>query len=339
MTVTHEGKDFERSPELGVDDPEKDSVELELFGKKWRMANDAWRHHVHLKCSNRCDGKCAFCSEKDTWKDPENASAFFESVKTLLDQMKAQKALETVSITGGEPTGWKPIQTLVDVVQNEYSPRLFSMNSNGAHMLTALKPKSFQGWLDLSKHAVDDTRVMCRPVNVTPTHIRNFKKLHPLARVRVQCVLGASPWGLKDMDEVFDFVNYFRRSVDNFSFRSLIIEKEDGAPTKLLTELREFLFANAEPVEQRIQDYYVYEIYRLEGAEIMVAWSYMNLLRKYYSEHPESNFLQEIIVHPDGVVSGSWDRKTQVIYDPTETRKQRLKEQRLQKEHKKKEEK
>jgi hypothetical protein len=42
---------------------------------------------------------------------------------------------------------------------------------------------------------------------------------------------------------------------------------------------------------------------------------------KEYNESHDSNFLEEIIVHPDGMVTGSWNKKSLIIHNPIDKSK------------------
>ena len=311
VTLTN---NFMVDPRLDMDvDLEGKTDEFTLFGKKYKMYSDDWKHHVHLKCTNRCDADCAFCIERESRNDAEDARAFLVSAEEVIDQLKRQNMFRTLSVTGGEPTLFPKIQEVVDMAAKS-GTTLFSMNSNGAKMLD-LRPGSFDGWLNLSKHDVVDTDVFRRSMLIRPVHIRRFKSLQPKARVRVQCVLGVSPH-MRTVDDILDFIGYFRRSADDFSFRSLIVENERNNIPPLFTAFRKMLFDDHCCVEQTIQDYYVYETFERDGVRITLSWSNMYLLRKFNETHGDMNFLEEIIVHPDGMVTGSWDKKTLVIHEP-----------------------
>jgi hypothetical protein len=131
-------------------------------------------------------------------------------------------------------------------------------------------------------------------------------------KVRFQCVLGIGN-GLKTINDIQKFMDHYSETVDDFSFRSLIIEDAEGEVPCLFKELRKWLFDNNWCKEQTVQDYYVYEVFDPPGMKpITISWSNMGLLRKYNETH-NGNFLEEIIVHPDGMVTGSWNRKTLVI--------------------------
>lgn len=68
----------------------------------------------------------------------------------------------------------------------------------------------------------------------------------------------------------------------------------------------------AELIEQVLKDYYVYETWRLNGTLITLSHSNMGLLRRMEENEPD-NLLREIVVHPDGHISGSWYRNRKVI--------------------------
>lgn len=307
-------KDFMVDPKLDMDvDLEGKTDKFTLFGKEYQMYSDDWKHHVHLKCTNRCDADCAFCIERASRGDDEDAEAFLVSARDVVDQLKRQNMFRTLSVTGGEPTLFPMIQEVVDMAAKS-GTTLFSMNSNGARMLN-LRPGSFDGWLNLSKHDVVDTDVFRRTVLIGPPHIRMFKAMQPKARVRVQCVVGASP-RMVTTDDILDFIGYFRRSADDFSFRSLIVENEWDNIPPLFTAFRKMLFDDHCCVEQTVQDYYVYETFERDGVRITLSWSNMYLLRRFNETHGDMNFLEEIIVHPDGKVTGSWNKKTLVIHEP-----------------------
>ena len=310
-------KDFLRDPALEMElDLDGKTDEIELFGKKYRMYSDEWKHHVHLKCTNKCDADCAFCIERDSRRDWEDGALHVRSAELTIAQLKSQGMFRTLSVTGGEPTIFGGIRSLVELA-NKYRPTLFSVNSNGYGMLTAFADDTFDGWFNLSKHSVVDDGVFRRSLNVTTGIVREFKSRQPRARVRAQCVLGVSP-RVRTISDIWDFIGFFRQSVDNFSFRNLIIQDAQGSVHPLFRELRNTLLDDRCCIEQAIQDYYVYETYERDGVNITLSWSNMELLRQYNESHQDSNFLEEIIVHPDGMVTGSWNKKSLVIFDAKE---------------------
>jgi len=303
-------KDFIRDPVLEMKITEK-TDDILLFGKHYRMYSDEWKHHVHLKCTNKCDANCRFCIEHGSKNDFEDSDRFLKNSRELIRQLKEQEYFRTLSVTGGEPTIFPKIQEIVDLA-NEFRPTLFSINSNGRLMNSAIRENSFNGWFDLSKHSIDDRRIFLRDVVVGKDDILEFKRRQPNGKVRIQCVLGLSD-GLKTIDDIFEFIDHYRGVADNFSFRSLIIETRHGEVPSLFKEFRDMLFDGKCMVEQSIQDYYVYEVFERDGVNITVSWSNMAMLKRYNETHRDLNFLEEIIVHPDGMITGSWNKETLII--------------------------
>lgn len=302
-------KDFIKNPVLEMD-VTAPTDEIELYGKKYRMYADDWKKHIHLKCTNMCDANCDFCIERASRHELGNCHDFLTSMKEVVYQMQDQGHFRTLSVTGGEPTAFGYLQSIVNFA-NSVRPMLFSINSNG-YDLESMERDTFDGWFNLSKHAIDDSRIFHRGKNVTPAALEMFKILQPRAHIRIQCVLGMKE-GLRNLNDILRFIQYFKGHVDNYSFRSLILDNDYDKIPQLFTDLRNYLFDHM--VEQAIQDYYVYEIYDLHGTSITLSWSNMFLLKQYNETHRDENFLEEIIVHPDGMVTGSWDKRTLIIKD------------------------
>lgn len=292
--------------------------DIVLYGKKFKMYSDEWKHHLHIKCTDVCDASCKFCIEKSARNNRQNPKAVLESAKEVLDQLQEQGMLRTVSITGGEPTMFPYIGELIDLIQS-YPVTLFSINTNGRYLEKI--PNNFKGAIDLSKHKLDDSEVFGRNFRVNQVMIKEFKDTHPNATVRVQCVLGQGIFGVGLTKEevigyyVKTFMGLLKDYVDDFSFRELIIESQYMKRSKSFGDLRRYLIEYGEFVEQVIQDYYVYETYRLKdiGKPITISWSNMYELKSYNEGHEDEGFLEEIIVHPDGMVAGSWNKKSLIL--------------------------
>lgn len=310
-------KDFIKHPVLEMDITEP-TDEIELFGKKYRMYKDDWKKHIHLKCTNHCDARCSFCIENSSRYDSEDADKFIRSMKKLVRQMKDQGQFRTLSVTGGEPTMFPRFQEVVDFA-NKVKPMLFSVNSNGYHM-NRINKGTFNGWLNLSKHAIHDKYIFYRGYNIGTEDMRKFKRDQPNGYLRLQSVLGIKG-GLETLADIEVFVEHYATVADNFSFRSLIIESDHGKTPEIFTRFRNFLFDNGWIKSQSIQDYYVYEEYDWNGIDVTLSWSNMFLLKQYNETRRNNNFLEEIIVHPDGKITGSWNKKSLIIYNPNATSK------------------
>lgn len=302
--------DFMENPPLEMNITEQ-TDEIELYGKKYRMYHDPWKHHIHLKCTNACDANCKFCIERSSRDDRENPNAFMESMTEVVNQMKEQDQFSTLSVTGGEPTLFCKFREVLEFA-HEVQPMLFSINSNGCNMNSDWLSGYFHGWFNLSKHRIDDGDIFQRKLVIFKEDIIKFKRANPLCKVRIQCVLGMQN-GFQSISNIVSFIDYYKSVVDDFSFRSLIIEDGRGNVPILFRNFRSWMMEQGMCTEQVIQDYYVYENYNVLGTPVVISWSNMALLQKFNETHPDNNFLEEIIVHPDGTVSGSWNKKTLII--------------------------
>jgi len=309
-------KAFLWSPTLEMNEDQIKSSKVDdiiIAGNHFKMYHDDWKHHIHIKCTDRCDSNCSFCIEKSERDNPQNVKNLLESSKFILKTLNNQGMLRTVSITGGEPMIFPKINELIDIIKS-YNIMLLSINTNGYNIN---KLQDFDGWINISKHAIDDRDVFKRDFVITPKYLMRFRKTHPHIKIRLQCVLGTS--NISTINDVFKFIDYFKGYVDDFSFRNLIIDGKESCINDTLLSLRYILFTYHEFVEQVIQDYYVYETYIYNGIPITISWSNMKELMNYNESH-NSNFLEEIIVHPDGIISGSWNKKSLVIYTPSDTK-------------------
>ena len=305
-TITNR-EEFIKDPVLEMDISNEYDI-IHLFGKNYKMYKDIWKHHVHLKCTNICDSNCAFCIERESRYDNNNRENFIRNCKALLTELNDQRMLYTVSVTGGEPTVAPHINEIISLVNN-YNLTLFSINTNGRY-LNKLNRDSFNGWINISKHSIHDNHIFNRDFEITPDYLRFVRDNQKNAKIRFQCVLGIEN-GLKSISEIKGFLSYYNDVVDDFSFRSLIVDKKEDEIPHLFREFRDWLFPYC--IEQTIQDYYVYEIYNVGGYKpITISWSNMYLLKKY-NETNSNNFLEEIIVHPDGMIAGSWNKKSLII--------------------------
>lgn len=293
------------SPEL-ITDIANYNLPLTLFGKRWYIIDDYWMKHIHLKITDRCNAVCPFCIEKNSHIQ-ENKEKFLKNVNHLLNEMDKQGHLTTVSITGGEPALCDYIGEVVDMVKQHNC--FLNINTNFSKFIVSnMQPD----WLNISCHTlgVDD---YCHIKELNTERIVEYRKMNPNTKIRIQCVLHEN--GLKSIDEMIMFLEHYKDCVDDFSFRRLITLDK---PTEddLFQRFKHYLFDNAELIEQVLKDYYVYETWKLNGALITLSHSNMGLLRHMEEIEPD-NILREIVVHPDGHISGSWYRNKKIIYRET----------------------
>lgn len=279
------------------------STPIVLFGKPWRIMDDYWMKHIHIKITDKCDAHCPFCIEKSS-HITENKQHLLENLQVLLKEMNNQNHLTTVSITGGEPSLCAYTGEVIDYVK-QYNTFL-NINTNFHRGICS---SSDPDWVNISRHAVEkDSYTGIQDLD--REMLKDYRILHPSTKIRIQCVL--HPFGLQTVEEIKAFIEHYVGIVDDLSFRRLINTTEEAPKDDLFQQLKHFLYHNASFVEQVLKDYYVYETWNYKGLNITLSHSNMRLL--YNLEKTEDDrILREIIVHPDGLVSGSWYRDKKII--------------------------
>lgn len=307
-TITNR-EDYSLNPVLETQ-VESYNTPLILNGKTWLIQDDYWMKHVHIKVTNACNAKCPFCieagaHEKTNWEHLE------ENLEKLLQQMSAQGHLTTVSITGGEPTLFPDkVSRIINLVR-KYNAHFVTMNTNGTNLFDAMGKLD---WVDISRHVIgfDPT---CQIEALDFDYLRKFKEAHPNTKIRIQCVLHDK--GIHNVAEFCNFVKYYSEIADDISIRRLITTDSNIIdPNDLFTTIKSFLSTHpeAEFVEQVLKDYYVYETWRFCGTDITFSHSNMKLLKDMEKIEPD-NILREIVVHPDGLIAGSWYKNKKVIFE------------------------
>ncbi len=294
-------KAFQINPVLSVDD--FNGVPATLFGKSVAFRDDEWLRNIHIKLTDRCNAKCHFCIEQDSHVK-EDKNNLLINLKALLDQMSSQGLLFSASITGGEPLLCSYLQDVLNLL-SKYEVFL-TMNTTGY----VYKPlHNAPDWINISKHAIDDSGVFRRQA-LSKSNIIDIKQQSG-SKIRLQGVLLNGY--LDSIHNILYYMEVYKDTADDFSFRQLI-QNGSVENTPSLTPFRLWLKDNAVFVEQVIQDYYVYEIWNLDGKSITLSFSDMQMLAVAEKIEP-AGFLREVVVHPDGLVSGDWGRKNKVLTD------------------------
>lgn len=284
-----------------------------LFGQEVVLYDYDWMWHLHLKVTDSCNANCRFCVEQAHRHDKQNSERLLYNTNQMLKQMKEEQILHSVSVTGGEPTAYKDLDLLLDILER-YDIPFLTMNTNAIKLdKYAERMNSLFQAIDISRHGFTDEE----NDNIFRTHVPTFedlkriKKKMPDTQMRIQAVLT----NIKSVDDMNRFIDTYSFA-DDISFRRLmILSGEYGVNYSInddiYNELLEYAFSNWEFKEQTIQDYYTYEIYNNGKTDVTFSYSNMKLLREY--EKNERNFYREFIIHPDGCVTGSWQKDNRIL--------------------------
>ena len=297
--------------------PITDNTEIEeytLFGEKILVYNDKWMHHLHIKITDICNAKCAFCVEQNCRKD-ERPERMLLNIDRMLNEMKVQGLLYSVSITGGEPTVFPYFITLCEFLK-KYDIPFLTMNTNG-HFLDRYLPiidETFD-FVNISRHSCSDevNNEIFKTKVKSITELRAIKEKMRHCKMRIQCVIGNE---LNTIDDILKFMKIYSFA-DDFSFRRLMeLNEEFGVDYNInhsnYFSILDYAFSNWTFKEQTVQDYYVYEIYNNGQTDITFSYSDMNLTRNLERKEKD-NFFREFICHPDGTISGSWKKDCKII--------------------------
>lgn len=291
----------------------ENKLRVNLFGQEVLVEKNEWLWHLHLKITNACNAKCKFCVEQNS-KCSENAKYYIEQVDKMLTEMEREGILYSVSLTGGEPLLFKEFSALCDILR-KHDIKFLTMNTNGTYLKSHIDEiDGLFDFIDISRHSISDTHNNEIFGTEVPTieELKDIKSSLKSTKVRIQCVM----CDVNSIDGLLEFVNMFR-FVDDISFRRLMkLPEKYGVTYKtkddLYNQILEYAFNNLKLVEQTIQDYYVYEIWNYDGINITFSYSNMNMLSNVENIE-DKRVCREFIIHPNGVISGSWDFDNKVL--------------------------
>lgn len=291
----------------------EDKMEVELFGNKVLVEKNEWLWHLHLKLTDACNAKCSFCVEQNS-KCNEDAKYFVNQVEIMLSEMERAGILYSVSITGGEPLLFKEFKKLCNVLKN-HKIKFLTINTNGKYLEQNLDLiDGLFDFIDISRHSIQDSQNNFIFHDIMPTidDLRRIKNKLKHTKMRIQCVLCE----IETIQDWLDFVEAFSFA-DDLSFRKLMtLSRDSGIQYEVnnvfYQQVLDYAFNNFELIEQTIQDYYVYEIWRYRNINITFSHSNMSLLAQV-EKVEDDTVCREFIIHPDGTISGSWDNNRKIL--------------------------
>jgi molybdenum cofactor biosynthesis enzyme MoaA len=293
---------------------DREIKQYNLFDEQILVYDDKWMHHLHIKITDICNAKCAFCVEQNCKKDEQPQKAL-SNIDKMICEMKKQGLLYSVSVTGGEPTVFPYFSELCEIL-NKYDIPFVTMNTNG-HFIDkylSLIDKTFD-FINISRHSCYDNNndEIFKTKVKTIEELKRIKEKMKHCKMRIQCVIGNE---LNSIQDIENFMNTYSFA-DDFSFRRLMeLNEEFGVDYNInhsnYFSILDYAFKNWTFKEQTIQDYYIYEIYNNGKTDITFSYSDMNLTRTL-EKREKDNFFREFICHPNGVVSGSWKKDCKII--------------------------
>ena len=299
-------RDYKR--ELIVSTDNSTRIEKKFFDKTILVEpiSDTW--HLHLKVTNKCNAKCNFCIEKG-FNGKEYEKEYLDAVNIIVQEMFNQKILSSISITGGEPTLFERFDELVDIAR--VSPFL-TLNTNGSRLYNHFDSLKKFDFINVSRHHFDDRKNAA----IFDTKVLNIFQLRDIkdrtgVKMRIQTVvLDEFP-----LDKHMDHYSF----ADDLSFRKLMsigemhnVVYSNQASNNAYNRLMDIIRSRSIFKSQTIQDYYMYETWKYRGKELTLSYSDMKALEYLESKEPE-NVCREFILHPNLILSGSWNSNNKII--------------------------
>ena len=288
-------------------------MEVNLFDHRILVEKNEWLWHLHLKITDKCNAKCSFCVEQNAERC-ENAEYFIMQVDEMLSEMEKEGILYSVSVTGGEPLLFEKFTKLCEVL-GKHDIKFLTINTNGKYLENHIKEiDGLFDFVDISRHAISDKKNneifgTCMPSLVDLERIKG-KLLK--TKMRLQCVLCDA----NTIEDVLNMIDAYSFA-DDLSFRKLMkLSEKSGIKydekEELYSKILEYAYNHFEFIEQTIQDYYVYEIWKYKDTLITFSYSNMKMLSEIEKTEDDS-VCREFILHPDGTISGSWNKNMKVI--------------------------
>lgn len=287
------GKDYTAQPDV---------KKVHLFDTDYTVYDDVWRTHLHVIPSHLCNARCKFCIEHGVYHVKENVNLFFNTLYRTLREMHQQGILNTVSISGGEPTIYRYLEQIVSII-NEY-PVFLTMNTNGSNLKNIGTCINGFDVINISRHYTDD--VLNNSVFKTSVprldDILTLRERFPNVKIRCQAVVN-------EVTNIHDFIQLVKAGYfDDLSFRQrMIVSEEDLKHVTAYRKLIDYALDNGELLWQELQDYYVYETHIVDGVDITFSYSNMAEAKRFDDSNKDQNFVREFILRPSGTLSASWD--------------------------------
>jgi len=291
-----------------------DRFDVNLFNNKVNLNKNCWLWHFHIKITDICNAKCAFCIEQNCKKDEQPLKAL-ENIDRMLKEMQNNDCLFSVSVTGGEPTLFPYFKELCSIL-SKYNIQFLTMNTNGygLNKYVGIIDGLFD-FVNISRHSIynsENNEVFHTKVH-TIDELREIKRKYNKTKFRIQCVIGDK---LHTYQDILNFIKTYDFA-DDYSFRRLMQVGDEFGLSYTINhdeyfKILDYAFENWYFIEQTIQDYYVYEIYNYNNKDITFSYSDMKMLREIEQTENDDIF-REFICHPNGVISGSWKKDCKIL--------------------------
>lgn len=293
--------------------------------------------NLSIFVDDKCNADCKFCVaqlryehrgilyNKEHIVDDE---VYMKTLRTILETVRPLDP--SISITGGEPTISNRLVPIIKLVA-ELGFRKRTITTNGSGLFRKVEGKPILqhlidcgfAHLNISRVTIDEDlnrTIMRYEKNTEYCSNDMIKKIAEYVKgsnlkIRMSCLL------LKDsvctVDGIKSYVDFYKEyGIDNFIFRQLMDydhlavnqEKMQYCDRNKvdLNDIWEDMesYPEIQPYLNLVGYYYYVEIYKYNGCT--VASESANLEQQYKEKEKRSDMIYEMVIHTNGVLSGSW---------------------------------
>lgn len=317
----------------------------------WGSARPVYENaNLSVYSGQRCNARCAFCVEElrpasrgrelaPTRTTLADDTAYFDALGRVLGALRP--LAPSVSVTGGEPSKDPRLPRILRTLE-AHGARKRTLTTNGSGLFDVREGRPVLDWivdtgvshLNISRAHVDD-RENARRMGYEESP--GWEELRAAARrtagtstrVRLSCVLLRG--GVEGLADVVTYVEAARRAgIDNVVFRRLMSTDPTTVMVNSIVRYSDRHRLPLEPllhavsadarftfVKQVVGYYYYVEVFRHHGVDVVFEEADLAVLEARKRETP--GLVHELVFHPNGALSSTWQPWDDVLGPPPET--------------------
>lgn len=297
------------------------------MGQETRMKLEPYNfQNIYIITTYRCNWKCAFCLFRF---NREKEAPIAEIIYRLEHSIQHSPRKVYIKITGGEPLLRPELLHAIFKTAEKHQGKVYKIGigTNGSiqlpHFFKDVKTKTH---IFLSRHDIEDA--LPRPHDL-------FQNISPAVDFRINCNLIRG--GVDSLEKIEQYVAIKRKTyeITHFCFRELSkvdVDANSIYPPQIYDYVdyyKEYLVPFAEIEAQlsksaafqktRINGNYYdtnhwYWYSALDGARISIKFRSIDEARLIeYNVGVSPYEVDEFVIHPDGTLTGCWDKELKVI--------------------------
>lgn len=238
-----------------------------------------------------CNANCSYCIDKKLRKHTASFSNFMKSIDQLIDQ---QINFKEISITGGNLPSYQ-FNKLIELFHNMYPNAVITWNTNGIGLSEYYNVRYIKH-INLHRNAIDEEKN--KKIFKTNKDIITIEKAKEIFGEKLNLRI--------TVDDNFDLDKYINLGVPLYINKLLPGNKESNEKyNNVLNKL------NVLDIDTRRRNNYINTLYNNIPVRVCVGDKQATHVPGRYPI-----WLNVIIVHRSGIITGSWFEDDKVLYTP-----------------------